>query len=117
MTRRTFAGLVIALGFGLGFGVLGTPGTASAQNWTDFYHWPYVPPQVPGNGFEYNALYDGWYLYPKEMRIVPQIQGPYYRNYYGGKRILGLERFPHGLFHDWNKKRFYKGNHFVLDVF
>ena len=60
-----------------------------AQDWTDYLHWPYVPPQVPGNGFEYNGLYDGWYLYPREQRIVPQIQGPYYRNFYGGYRVLG----------------------------
>ena len=30
-------------------------GTAKAQDWTDYLHWPYVPPQIPGNGFEYNA--------------------------------------------------------------
>ena len=73
-------------------------------------------PQVPGNGFEYNGLYDGWYHYPREQRIVPQIQGPYYRNYYGGYRVFGLFRHPHG-WHDWDKKKFYQGSHFVLDVF
>ena len=68
--------------------------SAQAQDWTDYLHWPYVPPQVPGNGFEYNGLYDGWYRYPREQRIVPQIQGPYYRNYYGGYRIFGVLRHP-----------------------
>ena len=48
-------------------------------------------------------------------RIVPQIQGPYYRNFYGGYRVLGC-RHPHG-WHDWNKKRWYEGYHFYLDVF
>jgi hypothetical protein len=90
--------------------------SAQAQDWTDYLHWPYVPPQVPGNGFEYRSLYDGFYLYPRQQRIVPQIQGPYYRNFYGGKRILGI-RTPNGLFHDWNKKKYYQGNHFILDVF
>ena len=71
----------------LGFGGVNS---AQAQDWTDYLHWPYVPPQVPGNGFEYNGLYDGWYRYPREQRIVPQIQGPYYRNYYGGYRVFGL---------------------------
>lgn len=91
-------------------------GSARAQDWSDYLHWPYAPPQNPGNGFQYNPLYDGWYLYPREQRIVPQIQGPLYRNFYGGKRILGF-RNPHGCFHDWNKTRFYQGNHFILDVF
>ena len=90
-------------------------GTAKAADWTDYLHWPYVPPQVPAAGFQSNSLYDGHYLYPKEQRIVPQIQGPYYRNYYGGYRVLGM-RHPHG-WHDWNNKKFYQGYHFYLDVF
>ena len=73
-------------------------------------------PRTPANGSVYQPLYDKWYLYPREQRIVPQIQGPYYRNFYGGQRILG-HRHPHGYFHDWNKKKFYEGNHFTLDVF
>ena len=71
--------------------------SAQAQDWTDYLHWPYVPPQVPGNGFEYNGLYDGWYRYPREQRIVPQIQGPYYRNEYGGYRVFGIFRHPQRL--------------------
>ena len=62
--------------------------SARAQDWGDYLHWPYVPPQVPGNGFEYNGLYDGWYRYPREQRIVPQIQGPYYRNEYAAASDL-----------------------------
>lgn len=104
--------LALALGL-LGFAG-GSP--APAQDWSDYLHWPYVPPQVPGNGFETNALHDKFYLYPREQRIVPQIQGPYYRNFYGGKRIFG-HRNPHGCFHDWEKKKWYQGHHFVLDVF
>jgi hypothetical protein len=102
----------------LGLALTGVSGarSAQAQDWTDYLHWPYVPPQVPGNGFEYKALNDRFYLYPREQRIVPQIQGPYYRNFYGGQRILG-HRHPHGLFHDWNNKKFYQGYHFFLDVF
>lgn len=115
MTRRMFAGLAMAAGLALG--LAGSPDAATAQNWTDFYHWPYTPPQVPGNGFEYRSLYDGWYVYPREMRIVPQIQGPWYRNYYGGKKLLGHDRHPNWLFHDWRKRPYYEGNHFALDVF
>jgi hypothetical protein len=96
------------------FGLAGA-GSARAEEWSDYLHWPYVPPQYPGVGSQYNALYDKFYLYPREQRIVPQIQGPYYRNFYGGKRLLGW-RCPNG-FHDWRKQRWYQGYHFYLDVF
>jgi hypothetical protein len=98
------------------FGIPGA-GTSQAQDWTDYLHWPYVPPQAQSGGSApgANGLYDKFYLYPREQRIVPQIQGPYYRNFYGGSRLLGL-RHPNG-WHEWNKKKFYQGNHFILDVF
>lgn len=89
---------------------------AKAQDWNDYLHWPYSPPQVPGNGFEYNTLYDGYYLYPREQRIVPQIQGPLYHNFYGGKRVFGI-RHPNGGIHGLNKMKFYSGYHYTLDVF
>jgi hypothetical protein len=100
----------------LGGILLAGGGSAKAQDWTDYLQWPYTPPQNPGSGFEYQGLHDGFYRYSREQRIVPQIQGPYYRNFYGGKRILG-HRHPHGWFHDWNKKKWYQGYHFFLDVF
>ena len=114
MSRGTWLKALALAAALTGSGVAGG-GSAQAQDWTDYLHWPYVPPQAPGNGFESNALYDKFYLYPREQRIVPQIQGPYYRNFYGGYRVLGL-RHPHG-WHDWNKKKFYQGYHFYLDVF
>ncbi|HEV3121430.1 MAG TPA: hypothetical protein VGY53_05985 [Isosphaeraceae bacterium] len=110
------ASLLKSVALSLAFAGICGVGSARAQDWTDYLHWPYVPPQVPGTGFEYRSLYDGFYLYPRQQRIVPQIQGPYYRNFYGGKRILG-QRSPNGWFHDWNKKRFYEGYHYYLDVF
>ena len=98
--------------------VLGLTGSnsAKAQDWTDYLHWPYSPPQVPGNGMEYKPLYDGFYLYPREERIVPQIQGPYYRNFYGGQRVFG-RRKPAGGARGLNTMKYYKGYHFTLDVF
>lgn len=108
LLKATLLGAALFLSAGLG--------SARAQDWGNYLHWPYKPPQYPGNGVQSNALYDGFYLYPREQRIVPQIQGPYYRNFYGGKRILGI-RTPHGWFHDWNNKKFYQGYHFFLDVF
>lgn len=117
MTRRMLPRIgFLAL---LLLGLVQACGTARAEEWTDYYHWPYAPPQYPGNGFNSGPLYDGWYLYPRPQRIVPQIQGPYYYNFYGGKRVLGC-RSQHGLFyqfHDWDKNKFYFGNHFILDVF
>ncbi len=91
-------------------------GPAKAQDHTDALHWPYNPPQVPANGLEYKALYDGFYTYPREQRIVPQIQGPLYRNFYGGKRVFGV-RHPVGGVHGLNKMKYYQGYHFALDVF
>ena len=114
MTRRTLLSAAILIGL-LGLGA----GSACAQDWTDYLHWPYVPPQYPGHGFEYNSLHDGWYAYPREERIVPQIQGPYYRNFYGGQRLLGF-RQPAGWEPShwwWKKMNWYEGNHFALDVF
>jgi hypothetical protein len=91
-------------------------GQAKAQDWGDYLHWPYVPPQMPGNGFEYRSLYDGFYVYPREQRIVPQIQSKYYRNYYGGQRVWGIRK-KLGLYDIDYSKHFYQGNHFALDVF
>ena len=91
------------------------PSAARAEDWDDYMHWPYKAPQNPGNGFQYRPLYDGWYLYPREQRIVPQIQGPMYRNYYGGNRSLG-HRF-RNFGHDLNHQPYYQGYHFALDVF
>jgi hypothetical protein len=100
----------------LAAGLFGSAGAARAQDWTDYLHWPYTPPQYPGNGFLYQPLYDRFYLYPREQRIVPQIQGHYYRNFYGGKRKLGI-RCPNWWF-DWDDhKKYYEGKHFALDVF
>src|SRR5262249_27470419 len=101
------AGAVFALGR------LGSP--AKAQRYNDFLHWPYVPPQTPGNGFEYRSLYDTWYVYPREQRIVPQIQGAHYRNFYGGKRVLGIRKVL-GFYDIDYMKKYYVGNHFALDV-
>ncbi len=103
--------------FVLATALLGLSGlSASAQDWTDYMHWPNVPPQVPGSGFEYKSLYDGWYQYPKEQRIVPQIQGPFYRNYYGGTRVHGIQKYAEAH-HPWYKRKYYSGHHYILDVF
>ena len=103
--------------FVLATAMLGLSGlSAKAQDWTDYMHWPYSPPQNPGTGFEYKALHDGWYTYPKEQRIVPQIQGPFYRNYYGGYRLGGIHKYAQAHY-PWSQRKFYQGNHYILDVF
>jgi hypothetical protein len=112
VTVRNSLKTLVMLGALLG---LSSFGSARAQDWTDYLHWPYVPPQVPGNGFEYRSLYDRFYLYPREQRIVPQIQGHMYHNFYGGRRNQNM-------FHPWNPRtlnnmKYYKGYHYTLDVF
>lgn len=103
--------------FVLATAMLGLSGlSAQAQDWTDYMHWPYSAPQNPGTGFEYKSLYDGWYTYPKEQRIVPQIQGPFYRNYYGGYRLGGIHKYAQAHY-PWSQRKFYQGNHYILDVF
>src|SRR4051812_21984449 len=91
--------------------------SAKAQDWGDYMHWPYTPPQAASNGFNYKPLYDNWYVYPREQRIVPQIQSKYYMNYYGGQRVMGIHKQPFGSHHGNTKKKFYKGHHYTLDVF
>jgi len=90
--------------------------SAKAQDWSDYLHWPYIPPQAQGSGFEYKGLYDGYFVYPREQRTVPQIQGPFYRNYYGGTRKAGIHKYAES-FHPWTKRRYYQGHHYALDVF
>jgi len=96
--------------------LLQTSVSAHAQDWSDYLHWPYVPPQNAGSGFEYKPLYDNYYTYPREQRIVPQIQGPFYRNYYGGKRVGGIHATV-GNNRPWYQRKYYQGNHYILDVF
>ncbi|MBI1324788.1 hypothetical protein GC170_16605 [bacterium] len=109
-TTRTRVGLAALV-------LMSLSGMVQAADYDNYMHWPYVPPQVPGAGANYQQLYDGWYLYPREQRIVPQIQGPLYRNYYGGKKDgwwFGRKDNEH---RDWSNKKWYKGYHFYLDVF
>lgn len=108
--------LLRAFALALALGGLAGLRPAQAQDWGDYLHWPYVPPQVPGNGLTQNSLYDGFYLYPREQRIVPQIQSHYYRNWYGGKRAFG-HRHSNTIFHGPEKDMFYHGYHYILDVF
>jgi len=90
--------------------------SAKAQDWSDYLHWPYVPPQDANSGFEYKPLYDNYYTYPREQRIVPQIQGPFYRNFYGGQRVAGHRRNAQSI-HAPGMRKFYEGHHYILDVF
>lgn len=108
---------------------------AGAQEWSDYLHWPYVSPNTPANGFDHQQLYDGHHLYPREMRVYPQIPGPGYYNFYSGQMIHGkrtksmLETGhnyrmfqrnvpgPINWLHSYWGQRFYYGNHFKLDVF
>lgn len=114
MSRARLVKLAIAALMLLGMGVFSP---SQAQDWDKYYHWPQTPPQVPANGYDYSSLYDGFYVYPRDQRIVPQIQSPYYRNFYGGQRHFGLFSKESKLFKSSGHLRFYQGYHFTLDVF
>ena len=122
--------------FGLGLFLAAFSGgsSAQAQEWQDYLYWPYYPPQY-GSQYHQENYYEGHYIYPREMRVYPQIPGPGYINFYGGQKIYHhrtpslLEtghnyRFagkdypgPINYFHSYGGQRFYYGNHFRLDVF
>ena len=70
----------------------------STQDWNRFYHYPYVyyPQNFWGNDY-YRSSEDLYYRYPSEMRIP--VYNRQWQNYYPQER------------------RYYKGNHFTLDVF
>jgi len=70
----------------------------STQDWNRFYHYPYVfyPQNFWGNDY-YRSSEDLYYRYPPEMRIP--VYNRQWQNYYPQAR------------------RYYKGNHFTLDVF
>ena len=47
----------------LALALLSVQSLAHAADNDNYMHWPYVPPQVPGSGANYEQLYDGWYRY------------------------------------------------------
>jgi hypothetical protein len=130
--RRQFQALaVIAALAGVGLG----GAEAWAQEYQNYYYWPYGSAANPDNGYNNAQLFDDFYAYPREMRRFPQVPGPGYYNFYGGQLIggvrkramwetghnyRGLGRYLPGPI-NWmgNPKgqRFYYGNHFRLDVF
>lgn len=125
MVRRLLALAFVAL-------MINGGGSAKAQDWSDYLHWPYTPPQVPANGFEYKSLYDGWHVYPREMRYYPAVKGKLYYNDLAGQSRFGKRQQPN-LTTPWNYRvfgwgipgpinfstpqRFYYGHHYDLDVF
>jgi hypothetical protein len=72
--------------------------TYTTQDWNRFYHYPFV--YYPQNfwGSEYYRSADSlYYRYPPEMRIP--VYNRKWHNYYP------------------NRRKYYQGHHFVLDVF
>jgi hypothetical protein len=85
----------IAIAFGVwAFSLLGS---AKADEWGRYYHWPYHDiQQYQWSPYEYERTYGG-FRYPPEMRVYNTMPG--YRN--------------------WAtvRKPYYRGYHFVLDRF
>ncbi len=73
-------------------------GTYSTQDWSRFYHYPYVYyPQNFWAGDYYRSAEDLYFRYPPEMRIP--VYNRKWHNYYPQER------------------RYHQGHHFILDVF
>lgn len=72
--------------------------TYSSQDWTRFYHYPYVyyPENFWGNDY-YRSADNMYYRYPPEMQI------PVYNKQWHNE-------FP-------EPRRYHKGHQFILDVF
>jgi hypothetical protein len=101
--RKTL--LALALG---AIAFLGNAGTASANDWGRFYHYPYsyMPfnYRKPFDSKDFDTQY-GYPAYPQYMSFPPyyrkDLYYPYLKQMKPGNRPL----------------RHYQGNHYVLDVF
>ena len=95
--------------------------TYSAQDWNRLYHYPYVyyPQNFYGNDY-YRSSDDMYYRYPQEMRIP--VYNKQWENFYPQHQkdpafkenqilpfFCGAERH--------TGERYYKGHHFIMDVF
>ena len=72
--------------------------TYNTQDWSRFYHYPYVyyPQNFWGDDY-YRSAESLYYRYPPEMRIP--VYNKAWQNYYPQRR------------------RFHSGHHFILDTF
>ncbi len=92
----------------------------SAQDWNRLYHYPYVyyPQNFWGNDY-YRSSDDLYYRYPPEMRIP--VYNKQWHNYYPQHQkdppFTNYEIFPFCCGERHTGERYYKGYHFVLDVF
>jgi hypothetical protein len=81
----------------IGVWAFGLTGSANADEWGRYYHWPYHSmQQYQWSPYEYERTYGG-YRYPPEMRVYPTRHG----------------------YRDWHtaRKPWYRGHHFYLDRF
>jgi len=91
----------------------------STQDWNRFYHYPYVfyPQNFWGTDY-YRSSEDLYYRYPPEMRVP--VYNKQWHNYYPQHRTAHPVR-EHQFLVPCKQKttglKYYKGHHFILDVF
>jgi len=94
-------------------------GTYNTQDWQRFYSYPYV--YYPHNFWAedyFRSSNDMYHRYPQEMRIP--VYNRQWHNYYPEGRKRQRDQYAH--FGSKSKyfsesRRYYRGHHFILDVF
>ena len=88
--------------------VLGSVSSAKATEWGRFYHYPYsnfpVNYRQPFRSSDFDTR-NGYPMYPQYMAMPPYFRNDLHYQYHYFMKPGN------------NPRRFYQGNHFILDVF
>lgn len=94
-------------------------GSYSTQDWQRFYSYPYVYyPQNFWSDDYFKSSNDLYYRYPQEMRIP--VYNRQWHNYYPEGRKNQMDpwvQYTSKSKYFSEQRRYYRGHHFILDVF